>query len=208
MKRKLSMGGYFFPTGQDKLVFQSANNLRNLFFQLFFVLGGCSILVEFSMILRGWDPVWQDLAQGKELGSVALFLSPFVLPFIGLLFPKVHVEIDRVQGVVRHRQGARRYEFPWSQITYSHQWFPTKVGGATLFTLHADPPFPEALERWIEKKKRRPPPGQIYQFNLGSFDVKGPEHGQAIFVFLDAWMRSQDPAEALYKSLIYDRFKE
>lgn len=207
MKRRKTVGGYFVPTGQNTLIFESANNLRNLFFQLFLVMGSISILAEVTNILQGYEPIWRDIFRGKFSFAVVLLVFPFFLPIVGLLLPKVHVRLDRLHGMVHHRQGRRQYAFPWNQITYTHKWFPTKVGGATLFTLNATPPFPDALERWIERKKQRPPPGQAYTFNLGSFDVKGPEHGQAIFAFLDAWMRSREPAGPLYQSMVLSRFE-
>jgi hypothetical protein len=209
MKKVPRIGGYFLPVDGKNLLFESANVLKSSIMMMFIVLAVLTaislVVVEIEAFVRGEPSLYFEVTKGEDRAAYLIFLFPFILPIIWLFLPPTKVVLDRSQGVVHHRQGKRKYDFPWNQIHFKHQWIPTKTGGSTLFTLIALPPFPEELNRLIEKKAR-PAPGQTYTFQLGSFDVKNPEHGQAIFAFLDAWMRSNEPAESLYESMVRSGF--
>jgi hypothetical protein len=205
MKLEERIGGYFLPLEDNLMDFKSANALKSSVLLMFFVLFGLMIFTEItSVIVRGHPSALSLISKDGDFSKAVFLFSPSILLVIWLFLPPTQVTLDRLGGAVHYRQGKRRYDFPWGQISFKHQWIPTKTGGTTLFTLVALPPFPEELQRLIEKKAR-PAPGQAYTFQLGSFDVKGPEHGQAIHAFLDTWMRSREPAANLYQAMVQSR---
>lgn len=205
MKRKARIGGYFLPIDDTSIAFESANGLKSSIMMMFYVLFGLEVLAEIVSILHGYPSMYHEITQGADRAPYLIFLVPFILPVIWFFLPPIKVTLNRVQGTAHFTQGKRKFEFPWSQINFNHQWFPTKTGGATLFTLISVPPYPDQLTRLIEKKGRVAP-GQVFTFKLGSFDVKNQEHGQAIFDFLNAWMTSREPAEMLYDSIVRSKY--
>lgn len=205
MKKNLSVGGYFVPIGVDILNFKSANGLKGTVLLLFYILLGCWGCVDIMNVFDGDPIVFVTIYKDGFEPEYLFFFWIFILPVIWLFLPPIKVDLNRAQGKVHYRKGKLRFDFPWEQVTFNHQWIPTKTGGSTLFTLVVLPPYPDDLMRLVEKKAVVPP-GQQFIFKLGSFDVKGPEHGQAIFGFLDAWMKSREPAKSLFSSKVESHF--
>lgn len=204
-KKDARIGGYFLPLDDHHMNFESANALKSSVLLMFYLLFGSMVLAQIGWTIKGNPSIFRMLSEGHGIPEAMVIFSPCILLVIWFFLPPTQVTLNRLGQRVHYRQGKRSYAFSWDQVSFTHQWIPTKTGGSTLFTLIALPPFPEALSRLVEKKAR-PAPGQTFTFQLGSFDVQGPEHGQAIFAFLDTWMRSREPAADIYHAHIQSRF--
>lgn len=201
--------GYFKNEGPDLIRFHSANALKSSFLQgviFFSILAFTMQAIEF-ISSRKIIPLYWIPSNGDDIiGLIMLRIFPFLCFFLWLVTKPTQVFLDRAAGTASYKWYRTAFTLPWHQISFSHQYFPTKsgVGGSTLFTLVARAPFPEPLQRKIDKKKAKSGGREII-YKLGSFDVKNAEHGTFIFEFLDAWMHSDLPAEALFDAMVRSR---
>lgn len=207
LKSRQRIGGYFTLESKTRMRFHSANALKPSLLYLFLIVAVIDILANLNVYFTSDTFVETFLGRGEEsLEYWIISLSPLIFLIAWLLAPSTSVHFDRASGQVHYRHGRIAFTLPWSQVTFNHQWFPTKVGGSTLFSLVVTPPYPPVLEKKVIEKVGPAFAEMGFVFRLGSFDVSGPEHGQAIFAFLDQWMRTQDPAEAVYVRLVGSRF--
>lgn len=128
-----------------------------------------------------------------------------LLLFLWWIAPRKEILIDRKNRIVTIRTKKIEHQLPWKQIVPSTHWELGNTRAMEWMQLYARPPFPEALARAFEKKGR-PPAGLERGAIIGSVWINSPEHGEAIFRFLDAWMNSQEPAWPLYQTIVRTPF--
>lgn len=204
---KTQAWGYFKELDGSRLAFKSANEFKSSMLLLGITFLGLISLPDLRAIFTNGEGFILSVFEmsEKRVPVMVLLSIPLFFFTLWIFAPPVRVHFDRSTRGIHYQRGRDAFVIPWGQANFSHQWIPTKTGGSTLFTLLVTPPFPDILQRLVEKKQR-PAPGEGYVFRLGSFDVQSPEHGQAIFQFLDAWMHSQEPAASLYGSMVRSRF--
>jgi hypothetical protein len=204
---KTQAWGYFKELDDSRMAFKSANEFKSSMLLLGITFLGLITLAELQGIFIDGEAVILSVFEKSEHRATAFAMLSIPLFFfiLWLIAPPIRVHFDRSTRAIHYKRGRDAFVIPWGQANVAHQWIPTKTGGSTLFTLLVTPPFPDILQRLVEKKQR-PAPGEGYVFRLGSFDVQSPEHGQAIFQFLDTWMHSRDPAASLYDSMVRSRF--
>lgn len=199
--------GYFKELDSERMSFKSGNDFKFSMFLLGITFLGLIILAEVRGILVDGEALILSIFVNPEhrTSAFVMILLPFLFFTLWFFAPTVRVHFDRSDRTIHYRRGHETFIFPWSQADFTHQWLPTKAGGSTLFTLIVRYPFPDAFRRWIEKK-HGPVPQDLYTLNVGSFDVDSPEHGQAVFQYLDTWMNSREPSALLYDTMVKSRF--